>query len=186
MDPKLLESSVQGFVYPDYGRVIRDGTAYVATDRFVRRGLKICLLLYSKIERLDQTARLIRDAIDFLLRRYHGYSVQGRIKAHYRDQSIRANDKTDFEHVIPASVLTALLIQGRISVDLAMNPPTCLIKKKHHRLLQQHGYGNRTPDVFWFWRRYNLLGIDIETHDGTKVDFNNWNLATHCEYFKIK
>ena len=74
MDLKLLESNVKGFAHPDYGRVVRDGAAYVATERFVRRGLKICLALYRKLERLDQTARLLRDAIDFLLRRYHGYA----------------------------------------------------------------------------------------------------------------
>ena len=185
MSIEILEEKVKGFVHPDYGRVVRDGAAYVATERFVRRGLKLCLMLYSKIERLDQTARLIRDAIDFLLRRYHGYSVQGRIKAHYRDRSIKANDKVDFEHVIPASVLTALLLQGRISVDLAMNPPTCLVKKRDHRTLQKQGYGNRTPDVWSFWRRYDMLGIELETHNGVAVDPKTWNLGTHVTFFKI-
>lgn len=185
MDIKKLEENIQGFVHPDYGRVVRDGAAYVATEKFVRRGLKVCLTLYRKLERLDQTARLLRDAIDFLLRRYHGYAIKERIKAHYRDANLKPSDRTDFEHVIPASILAALLIQDRISIDLAMNPPTCLILKRHHSLLQKQGYGNRTPDVWWFWRRYSLLGINIETHDGIPVDMETWSLGSHVEYFKI-
>lgn len=185
MDVKQLEENVQGFVHPDYGRVVRDGQAYVATDRFVRRGLKICLTLYRRLERLDQTARLLRDAIDFLLRRYHGYAIKERIKAHYRDVSLKPTDKTDFEHVIPAALLAALLIQNKISIDLAMNPPTCLLKKKHHGLLKKQGLGNKTPDIWWFWQRYEMLGIKLETHHGDAVDPKTWNLGTHCTYFNI-
>ena len=185
MNLDLLESNVKGFVHPDYGRVVRDGQAYVATEKFVRRGLKICLALYRKLERLDQTARLLRDAIDFLLRRYHGYAIKERIKAHYRDANLKPTDKTDFEHVIPAALLAALLIQGKISVDLAMNPPTCLLKKKHHALLKKQGLGNKTPDVWNFWQRYEMLGIKIETHAGDSVDMKTWNLGTHVTYFKV-
>lgn len=186
MDLTTLESNVKGFVHPDYGRVSRDGQAYVATEKFVRRGLRLCLALYSKVERLDQTARLLRDAIDFLLRRYHSYAIKERIKAHYRDASLTVADKTDFEHVIPAALLAALLIQGKISIDLAMNPPTCLLKKKHHALLKKQGLANRTPDIWWFWKRYDMLGIKLETHDGTAVDMSTWNLGTHYEYFGSK
>jgi hypothetical protein len=185
MDLKLLEDNVRGFSHPDYGRVVRDGQAYVATERFVRRGLKICLAAYLKLERLDQTARLLRDAIDFLLRRYHGYAIKERIKAHYRDADLKPTDKTDFEHVIPAALLAALLIQGKISVELAMNPPTCLLKKKHHALLKKQGLGNKTPDVWNFWKRYEMLGIKLETHTGDEVDIATWNLGTHVTYFKV-
>lgn len=185
MDLKLLEQQVSGFQSPDYGRVVRDGAAYVATERFVRRGLRLCLAAYRKLERLDQTARLLRDAIDFLLRRYHGYAIKERIRAHYRDSDLQPGEKADFEHVIPAATLAALLIQGRISVELAMNPPTCLLKKKHHALLHRQGLANRTPDVWNFWQRYSMLGVTIETHDGAPVDPSTWNLGTHVKYFKI-
>jgi hypothetical protein len=185
MDLKLLESNVKGFVHPDYGRVVRDGQAYVLTEQFIRRGLRICLTLYRKLERLDQTARLLRDAIDFLLRRYHGYAIKERIRAHYRDASLRPTDKTDFEHVIPAAMLTALVIQGKITIELAMNPPTCLLRKKHHALLKKQGLANKTPDVWNFWQRYSMLGIRIETHTGDPVDTSTWNLGTHVTYFKV-
>jgi len=185
MDLELLESNVTGFNHPNYGRVVRDGAAYAATERFVKRGLRLCLFAYRRLERLDQTARLLRDAIDFLLRRYHGYCIKERIRAHYRDSSLSATDRTDFEHVIPAALLAALLIQNRIPIELAMNPPTCLLKREHHALLKKQGLANRTPDVWNFWERYSMLGIDLETHDGTKIDTDTWNLGTHCSYFKI-
>jgi hypothetical protein len=185
MNLKLLEDNVRGFTSPDYGRVVRDGAAYVATERFVRRGLRVCLYAYRKLERLDQTARLLRDAIDFLLRRYHGYAIKERIRAHYRDADLKPGEKADFEHVIPAATLAALLIQDLISVELAMNPPTCLLKKKHHSLLHKQGLANRTPDVWDFWQRYSMLGIRLETHDGTVIDPKTWNLGTHVTYFKI-
>lgn len=185
MNLELLESNVKNFVQPDYGRVVRDGQAYVATSRFVKRGLKLCLFAYSKLERLDQTARLLRDAIDFLLRRYHGYAIKDRIKAHYRDANLKVTDKTDFEHVIPAALLAALLIQGKISVDFAMNPPTCLLKKKHHALLKKQGLANKTPNIWYFWQRYEMLGIKLVTHDGTAVDPKTWTLGDHYTYFKV-
>ena len=185
MNLELLKENVSSFTQPDYGRVVRDGAAYVATEQFVRRGIKICLALYSRLERLDQTARLLRDGIDFLLRRHHGYCIKERIKAHYRDASLSPTDKTDFEHVIPAAVLTALLIKKKITIEMAMNPPTCMLRKKHHALLKKQGYGNRTPDIWNFWERYAMLGIRIETHDGTPVDMKTWNLGTHYQYFQI-
>lgn len=185
MNLNLLESNVKGFVHPDYGRVVRDGQAYVASEIFTRRGLKLCLTIYRKLERLDQLARLLRDAIDFLLRRYHGYAIKERIKAHYRDSSLTPTDKTDFEHVIPVAIVVALLIQGKIDIDLAMNPPTCLLKKKHHALLKKQGLSNKTPDIWNFWQRYEMLGIKIETHTGDSVDMKAWNLGTHVTYFKV-
>lgn len=184
MNLELLKENVSSFTQSDYGRVVRDGSAYVATERFVRRGLKLCLTLYSRLERLDQTARLLRDAMDFLLRRYHGYCIKERFRAHYRDASLKPGDKTDFEHVIPAAVLTSLLIKKKITIEMAMNPPTCLLRKKHHALLHKQGYGNRTPDVWNFWERYSMLGIKIETHDGTPVDMTAWNLGTHYTHFQ--
>jgi hypothetical protein len=68
---------------------------------------------------------------------------------------------------------------------LAMNPPTCLIKKKHHALLKKQGLSNKTPDVWNFWERYSMLGIKIETHSGDPVDMTTWNLGTHVTHFKI-
>jgi hypothetical protein len=157
----------------------------VATERFTRRVVSIGVRLYQRIERLDQTARLIRDLIEWALRRYHGYAIKERIRAHYRDATIRAHEKTGlvFEHVIPVRYIMALLLQGRITVTQAMNPPTCLLRKAQDNQLEKQGLGDSTPDVFYFWQRYRDLGITVVTYDGAAVDQNTWTLWDHLERF---
>lgn len=187
MELHKLQESVQGFQPPHYGRVQRTGETYVATRRFTRRVVEMGIRFYRRVERLDQTARLIRDAIEWALRRYHGYAIKERIGAHYRDASIPAHEKKGlvFEHVIPVRCILALLLQGRISVNQAMHPPTCVIRKRHDTLLERLGFGDSTPDVWLFWQRYRDLRIDIVTHDGDAVDQSTWTLADHYARFGI-
>ena len=187
MDRQQLEESVRGFQPPNYGRVQRSGETYLATERFTRRVVQLAVRLYQRIERLDQTARLIRDAIEWALRRYHSYAIKERIQAHYRDVTIMAHEKKGlvFEHVIPVRYIVALLLQGRISIDLAMNPPTCVLRKEQDTVLERLGLGDSTPDVWNFWQRYRDLGINIVTHDGTPVDQHIWNLGLHMDHFGI-
>lgn len=185
MDLEQLRESVRGFQPPAYGRVQRTGETYVATQRFTRRVVGVGLRLYRRIERLDQTARLIRDLIEWALRRYHGYAIKERIGAHYRDASIKPHERRGivFEHVIPVRYIIALLLQGRITVDQAMHPPTCSLRKQQDTMLERLGLGDSTPDIWNFWQRYHDLHIDIVTHDGTPVDQNTWDLASHFNYF---
>ena len=185
MDRQHLEESVRGFQAPDYGRVQRSGDSYVATRDFTQRVVAIGVRLYRRIERLDQTARLIRDLIEWALRRYHGYAIKERIRAHYRDATIRAHERKGlvFEHVIPVRYVMALLLQGRITVDQAMHPPTCLLRKAQDARLESLGLGDSTPDVFWFWQRYQDLHLDIVTYDGVPVDQKTWCLWDHYERF---
>jgi hypothetical protein len=185
MSRQNLEESVRGFQPPAYGRVQRSGDSYVATQRFTRRVVELGVRLYRRIERLDQTARLIRDLIEWALRRYHGYAIKERIGAHYRDATIQAHEKKGlvFEHVIPVRYVMALLLQGRITVEQAMHPPTCVLRKRQDTLLERLGLGDSTPDVFRFWQRYHDLHIDIVMHDGTPVDQNTWTLWDHYQRF---
>jgi len=187
MELQHLEESVRGFQPPHYGRVQRTGETYQATERFTRRVIKIGLAFYRRIERLDQTARLTRDVIEWCLRRYHGYSIKERIRAHYLDSTIQPHEKKGivFEHVIPVRYLVALLLQDRISIEFAMHPPTCLLRKAQDTLLERLGLGDRTPDVWNFWQRYQDLRINIVTHDGTTVDQSTWDLGQHYRYFQV-
>jgi len=185
MELDKLQESVRGFQPPHYGRVQRTGETYVATQRFTQRVVAIGMRMYQRVERLDQTARLIRDVIEWALRRYHGYCIKERIGAHYRDASIPAHEKKGlvFEHVIPVRYIVALLLQGRISVHQAMHPPTCVIRKKHDTLLERLGLGDTTPDVFYFWQRYADLRIEVVMHDGDPVDQTTWTLRDHYQRF---
>ena len=175
---------VSGFAQKKPTPVKRNGASYDATYQFTRRGLKLCVWMYQRLKVEDQTARLIRDAIDFLLRRYHGYSIKENIGAHYYEKGLAHGAKTDFEHIVPASVARDLLLYDRLTVDEALNIPTSRLSAKKHKKLNSTKLGSTTPDIYWFWQRYKSLGITVETHDGTAVDMTTWNLDTHYEYFK--
>jgi len=188
MNHTLLEESVRGLKAPDYGKVQRTGDSYVATDRWARRLISICCRIYRRIDRLDQTARLIRDTIEFAVRRYHGYHFEFRKQTHYRDASILPNETKGLvvEHVIPVRFLIAGLLQNKIPLSLVLNPPICLIRKDSDSVLEDSGFGDTTPDVWWFWRRYQVLNnITIITNKGDVVDTATWNLGTHCDYFNV-
>ena len=180
---KPLMERVSGFAQKKPAPVKRGGASYDATYKFVSRGLKLCIWMYRRLKVEDQTARLIRDVMDFLLRRYHGYAIKENIGAHYYETGLVHNAKTEFEHVIPASVARDLLLFDRLTIDEAMNIPTCRLSAAKHKQLNSTKLGSTTPDIYWFWKRYSELGVAVETHDGTVVDMLMWNLDTHYQYF---
>jgi len=91
--------------------------------------------------------------------------------------------KTEFEHVIPAAVARDMLLYDRLTVDEALNIPTCRLSATKHKKLNSTKLGSTTPDIYWFWQRYQSLDITVETHDNNVVDMASWNLDTHYEYF---
>jgi hypothetical protein len=181
---KPLMERVSGFAQKKPTPVKRNGASYDATYRFVKRGLKLCVWAYRRLKVEDQTARLIRDVMDYLLRRYHIYSIKENIGAHYYEKGLAHDAKTDFEHVVPASVARDLLLYDRLTVDEALNIPTCRLSASKHEILNSTKLVSTTPDIYWFWQRYESLNIAVETHDGTAVDMATWNLDTHYEHFK--
>jgi hypothetical protein len=74
---------------------------------------------------------------------------------------------------------------GRLTIDEALNIPTCRLSAAKHKKLNSTKLGSTTPDIYWFWQRYQSLGIQVETHDGTEVDTVTWNLDSHYTYFKV-
>jgi hypothetical protein len=181
---KTLIERVGGFAQKKPTPVKRGGASYDATQQFCKSEIERYVELYKQLKVEDQTARLIRDMIDVLLRRYHGYAIKENIGGHYREMGLPHGTKTEFEHVIPASVARDLLLVDRLTVDEAMNIPTCCLSKAKHKKLNSNKLGSTTPDIYWFWQRYQSLGITVETHDGNPVDMMTWNLQQHFEYFK--
>jgi hypothetical protein len=180
-----LIERVSGFAQKKPTPVKRGGASYDATYKFCVRGLKLCIWMYRRLKVEDQTARLIRDVMDFLLRRYHGYAIKENIGAHYYEKGLPHGTKTEFEHVIPASVARDMLLYERLTIDEALNIPTCRLSAKKHRILNSTKLVSTTPDIYNFWQRYRGLGIEVETHNGDPVDMETWNLETHVTYFKI-
>jgi len=180
-----LKERVDGFAQKKPTPVKRGGASYDATYRFVSRGLRLCVWMYRRLKVEDQTARLIRDVIDFLLRRYHGYAIKENIGAHYYEKGLPHGARTEFEHVIPAAVARDLLLFDRMTIDEALNIPTCRLSAAKHKKLNSTKLGSTTPDIYWFWQRYKDLNINVETHDGTTVDMMCWNLDSHYAHFNV-
>ena len=176
---------VSGFAQKKPAPVKRGGASYDSTYKFCAAEIERYVKMYQNLQVEDQTARLIRDMIDQLLRRYHKYSIKENFGAHYEEVGIAHNAETDFEHVVPAAVTRDLLLFDRLTVTEALNVPTCKLSKDKHASLGQNQLGSTTPDIYWFWQRYQHLGIKIETHDGTAVDTDTWNLDTHFSYFGV-
>lgn len=178
------QSLLEGWTPSAHPKVKRSGESYQQTEDFIRAGLERWVNRYRELESHDQTARLIRDEIDDLLRRYHGYCIEENEGAHYQEVGLSPESVVEFEHILPAKVARDALITGRMTIDDALNVPTCDISREKHQELARIGLAKTTPDPYWFWRRYRDLGIRIETRDGTSVDLETWNLDTHYQHFK--
>ena len=179
MSLELLES----YRPANYRRVVRDGNGYVQTHKIACDRIQKAVVEYNKLTATDQYARLLRDEIDFWLRRYHGYCIKDNIGAHYREKGLTQKDKVDFEHVIPAATVRDMLIQNRITVEQAMNAPTCLLRRRNHSRLKKLGLASRTPNAYRFWMRYQDLSVELETHDKIAIDQTTWTLDDHFAKF---
>lgn len=176
---------VGGFAQKKPTPVKRGGPSYDATYQFCKSEIERLVSMYKQLLVEDQTARLIRDKIDFALRRYHNYAIKENIGAHYYEKGLAHGTRTEFEHVIPASVARDLLLFDRLTVDEALNIPTCRLSAAKHKKLNSTRLGSTTPDIYWFWQRYQGLGVQLETHDGNVIDIATWNLDSHYKYFKV-
>lgn len=188
MDLAQLQESIRGLHAPNYGKVKRSGLTESVTTQWAREVITAKLEEYNKIEILDQRARLIRDEIEHALRRQNEYCFKDLRQTHYRDASIKPHEKKNliFEHMIPIRLLIAGLIQGKIPLELALDPPTCLIRVESDRLLRTAKVHDTIKDAWNFWSRYEILNdIQFVTVRKDPVDVNTWDLGTHCTYFNV-
>jgi hypothetical protein len=182
VDRTLIES----FREVHYPKVTRSEEGYVLTRELVTSELERLLTTYRGLTVVNQRARLLRDGIDFWLRRYHGYAIGGGTGSHYRQVGVSEND-CDFEHVIPQKIVRDMLIQNKLTITQAMNVPTCLIHKDLHKELKQSGWDSKTPSVWHFFDRYtNVFKAEFETHNGQAItDPHNWTLDKHYEFVGV-
>ena len=178
-------SLIEAFQDFEQDRAVRNTASYNETDRFIKQELVRYLDLYQQVYGQNQTRRLIRDQIDNLLRRYHGYVINGSIGGHYREVGVNTKKGAVLEHVIPARTVRNLLICQVITLDQALNSPLCLVSTQSDAILRKNKLVKRTPNIWFFWQRYSILDIQIETHSGDTVDQSTWDLNTHWKYFNI-
>jgi len=181
---KNINESVRDFVQIAPAQVKRNEESYEQTRVFTLRVLRIALLAYRRLNQVCMTARLLRDLMDFALRRYHAYCIKEQHGAHYREIGVHKRD-CDFEHVLPAALARDLMIHGCITPEQAMNIPTCQLSRKKHQQLNSTKLSKTTPDIVNFWQRYQDLGVQIETRNGDPVNFAAWTLADHYTYFGL-
>jgi hypothetical protein len=187
---KTLKENMQNMRGKGYANVKRNDKAYEQALSTSTEELERLIDLYrTTVVEDDMRARLLRDSIDHWIRRYHKYAIQGKIKSHYhqRGVSLVAKDCI-FEHVIPASTVRDKLIAGELSINQALNVPTCRVSRKVDNLLRQKGLHDTTPDGWFFFKRYKIAldNIEIETYNGQLVkDLNTWTLQDHFNFFGI-
>jgi hypothetical protein len=181
-DLKLL---VEGYQNKNYKRVQRNNDSYSQTLAFTVAELERLVSKYNEQFEENQTARLIRDSIDHHIRRYHGYCIEGAIGSHYREIGVDIKECV-FEHVIPASSVRDMLIQGRLSIIQALNTPTCLIKKNSDVTLRESGLSSTSPSNWYFFRRYEVLQSKFETYNGQPItDMHSMTLEDHFKLFGV-
>jgi hypothetical protein len=178
---------VEGFVKPSRSRgVKRNDESYAQCLETTTSELERLVDMYRNTVFVeDMRARLLRDNIDKWIRRYHDYAIQGRIKSHYREVDVDEKDCV-FEHIVPVSSLVDMLIQDRLTISQALNAPTCLIKKSSDVILKDNGLTKISPNIWFFFRRYQILNSNFVTYNGQPMtNINNWSLDDHWKLFGV-
>lgn len=179
-----LKELVESYTPKTYIKVKRNEQAYRETYTWIGTEIQRYYEMYQNSIEGTQTARLIRDMLEKLIRRYHDYAIHGDIGAHYRKTGIVQGD-TIFEHVIPAKDILGMLLEGKLTVKRALNAPTCLISKADDVKLRKSGLGKLNPKPWFFFRRYQVLNSTFNTYNGQNVDLNDWTLEDHYRFFNI-
>lgn len=178
-----LKALMEGYRPGDVPRVTRSGASYQQTYDYIYKRLNELVASYKAHGAHDQTARLMRDDFERMLRRYHEYCIEQNQGAHYMEVGLDSKTKTEFEHVIPVKVVRDAVLSDRMTVDQALNMPSCKLSKAKHRQLAKLGLAKESECPYNFWRRYKNLGVQIVTRSGDPVNLDTWNLDTHYQHF---
>ena len=181
-----LQELVEGFKPETHSRVPRDDRAYQETWDYISSELERKVQLAQEQFAPNQTASLIREDIINLIRTYQDYCIKRRFSCHYRRHGL-ADTNCVFEHVIPLARIRDMLVQNRLTVNQALNAPTCLISKQDNDLLSKNGLSASSPNNFYFFRRYAVLNSTFDTFSGMEIkNINQWSLKDHYVFFGIQ
>lgn len=185
-----LKESMQTLHGKTYNRVKRNDTAYALALSTTTEELTRLINLYrTTVVEDDMRARLLRDSIDHHIRRYHGYSVRGKIKSHYYQDGVSLADADCiFEHVIPAGVLRDKLLEGVLTINQVLNAPTCRLSRDADQALRKIGLHDDTPDGWFFFKRYKLAvdNIQIKAYNQNNcLNLDDFSLEDHFALFGV-
>jgi hypothetical protein len=181
----MLKESLEQFTAPVYGKTRRTADTYQTVARRCTSQLTQLVEEYRTVQNDQQLLREIRNDIDEKIRRYHEYCIKQRdgMGAHYHE--VGADEKTDFEHLIPLGRVRDLLLAGAITLEQALNSPTVRLSRVKHILLSESGWASHTPNMWLPFCRYSqVFDAKFETHDGTAIDLHTWTLQQHFDYFQ--
>jgi hypothetical protein len=181
----MLKESLEQFTAPVYGKTRRSVNTYRTVAEHCSTNLERLVAEYIGTRNNQQLLREIRNDIDYYLRRYHEYCIKQRdnMGAHYHE--IGADEKTDFEHLIPNGRVRDLLLANVITVTQALNTPTVRLSRAKHAALKDAGWSSHTPDMWLPFRRYSqVFSAKFETFDGQSINPETWTLADHYNYFE--
>ena len=96
---------------------------------------------------------------------------------HYRAQDMEG--KQHLEHVIPQNKIITAYLHDRISAELVLQMPLCLIDDADKHILE--GDWQQAGNWEFPFRRYNLAGFDkiIKDVRGNQVDLNSYSIQDH-------
>jgi len=177
----ILRENIANFRKPVYTPTQRSPDTYASIWSRCVTQVSCLIVEYNDVRNNQQLLREIRNEIDYQIRRYHNYAIKENFGAHYIEVGA---EKTDFEHMIPASTVRDLCIAGVLSPEQALNVPTCKLSRDKHVELREKGWATKTPDIYHFWKRYEYC-FDVSgftTWDGQSVN-TNMTLDDHFEYF---
>ena len=190
-----LQSLIEGYKKRSRNHgVKRNDESYKQCLEFTESELERLLKMYEGMLEEDMLDRLIRDSIDHHIRRYHKYAIQGSIKSHYKQKGASmASADCIFEHVIPAGQVRDMLIDQKLTINQALNVPTCRVSRKNNKLLNEQGLHDSNNTPYYPFRRYvtgmSKKGVapEFEAYNGKTIDdLANWTLDDHWKLFDIK
>jgi hypothetical protein len=96
---------------------------------------------------------------------------------HYRAQDMEG--KQHLEHVIPQNKIITAYLHDRISAELVLQMPLCLIDDADKHILE--GDWQQAGNWEFPFRRYKLAGFDkiIKDVRGNQVDLNSYSIQDH-------
>jgi hypothetical protein len=183
MTIKTLHEGVSKFATPKYPKTQRTPENFKAKTEITQEQLAHLQSRYNSLTP-SEDRRLLRDAIDFWLRRYQGYA-HAEFGSHYLTNAALSTPDV-FEHTIPLCRARDMLIAGILTPLQAMYIPTCMVDKTQDSAIMKSGRGSSSNDYWLFFKRYDCFNDNIVTHDGTAIDQTTWTLEDHYKYFNIK
>ena len=185
-----LQQLVEGWKPKTKKTVQRNDGSYAQCLETTTAELERLVELYrNTVFEEDMRARLMRDSIDHHIRRYHKYAIQGKIKSHYNQRGVSmAPADCIFEHVIPAGQVRDMLIDGALTINQALNVPTCRVSRDSNKKLNDLGLHDHNANPFYPFRRYqSAMGTALfETYNGQAIpNLETWSLADHFKQFNV-